>query len=51
MNGVPTYGKDPITSTEEFLRNYWQVMEKKLATIDEKLEELKAKESDVPSDA
>jgi hypothetical protein len=50
-NGVPTYGKDPITSTEEFLRKYPQVMEKKLAIIDEKLEELEAKESNVPPDA
>ena len=50
-NGVPTYGEDPITSTEEFLRKYRQVMEKKLASIDEKLEELDAKESNVPPDS
>ncbi|KAL7432067.1 hypothetical protein ACHAXH_002808 [Discostella pseudostelligera] len=43
-NGVPTYGDDPITSTEEFLRKYRDVMEKKLASIDEKLEELEAKD-------
>ncbi len=40
-NGVPTYGEDPITSTEEFLRKCWQVMEKKLASIDEKLKSSK----------
>jgi len=39
-NGVPTYGEDPITSTEEFLKKYRDVMEKKLASIDEKLEEM-----------
>ena len=50
-NGVLTYGKDPIMSTEEVLRKYWQVMEKKLASIDENLEELEAKESNVPPDA
>ena len=44
-NGVPTYGEDPITSTEEFLRKYRDVMEKKLASIDEKLEELDNKAS------
>jgi hypothetical protein len=49
--GVPTYGEDPITSTEDFLRKYRQVMEKKLASIDEKLEELDAKESNVPPDS
>ncbi|KAL3808406.1 hypothetical protein ACHAXA_009847 [Cyclostephanos tholiformis] len=43
-NGVPTYGDDPITSTEAFLQQYRKAMEKKLATIDEKLEELEAKE-------
>jgi hypothetical protein len=50
-NGVPTYGEDPITSTEEFLRKYRQVMEKKLASIDEKLEELDAKERNFPPDS
>lgn len=39
-NGVPTYGEDPITSTEEFLKKYRDVMEKKLATIDDQLEEM-----------
>ncbi len=39
-NGVPTYGDDPITSTEEFLKKYRDVMKKKLASLDEKLEEL-----------
>ncbi|KAL7464743.1 hypothetical protein ACHAXS_005180 [Conticribra weissflogii] len=39
-NGVPTYGKDPITSTEEFLQQYREAMEKKLRTIDEELQEL-----------
>ncbi len=43
-NGVPTYGDDPITSTEEFLRKYRDVMERKLASLDEKLEELEAKD-------
>ena len=47
-NGVPTFGKDPLTSTEEFLRQYRDVMEKKLAKIDEKLEEMDAKEGKVP---
>ena len=28
-NGVPTYGEDPITSTEKFLKQYKEVMEKK----------------------
>ncbi|KAL3763316.1 hypothetical protein ACHAW5_007708 [Stephanodiscus triporus] len=52
-NGVPTYayGDDPITSTEEFLRKYRQAMEKKLASIDEKLEELEAKESNAPPES
>ena len=48
-NGVPTYGSDPITSTEEFLRKYREVMERKLASIDEKLEELEGKENIVDS--
>mmetsp|Transcript_8552 Transcript_8552/g.19174 ORF Transcript_8552/g.19174 Transcript_8552/m.19174 type:complete len:573 (-) Transcript_8552:56-1774(-) len=39
-NGVPTYGEDPITSTEEFLKKYRDAMEKKLEKIDEKLEEM-----------
>ena len=39
-NGVPTYGDEPITSTEEFLEMYRGVMEKKLALIDEQLEEM-----------
>ena len=47
-NGVPTYGKDSLTDTEEFLRKYRDVMEKKLASIDEKLEEMDAKEGKVP---
>ena len=52
-NGVPTYayGDDPITSTEEFLRKYRQAMEKKLASTDEKLEELEAKESNAPPES
>ncbi|KAL7542441.1 hypothetical protein ACHAXR_011783 [Thalassiosira sp. AJA248-18] len=37
---VPTYGEDPITSTEEFLQMYREKMEKKLASIDEALEEM-----------
>mmetsp|Transcript_4886 Transcript_4886/g.12259 ORF Transcript_4886/g.12259 Transcript_4886/m.12259 type:complete len:573 (+) Transcript_4886:164-1882(+) len=43
--GVPTYGEDSITSTEEFLKKYRDVMEKKLASIDEKLEEMDNKNS------
>ena len=39
-NGVPTYGEQSITETEEFLRKYRDVMEKKLADIDQKLEEM-----------
>ena len=39
-SGVPTYGKDSITETEEFLKKYKQQMEKKLQSIDEKLEEM-----------
>lgn len=42
-NGVPTYGKDPITSTEEFLQQYREMMEKKLQRIDEELQELDSK--------
>lgn len=42
-NGVPTYGEDPLTSTEDFLRKYKGVMEKKLAAIDEQLEEMDSK--------
>ena len=40
MNGRPTHGKDPITSTEEFLSKYKDVMEKTLASMDEKLEDM-----------
>ena len=36
-HGVPTYGEDPLTSTEKFLEKYRDVMEKKLASIDKKL--------------
>ena len=50
-NGVPTFGADPSTSTEAFLQKYRQVMEKKLASIDEKLEELEAKEGNASSDS
>jgi hypothetical protein len=50
-NGVPTYGDDPITSTEAFLQKFRQVMEKKLASIDEKLEELEAKERNASPDS
>ncbi len=42
---VPTYGEDLITSTEEFLKKYQEVMEKKLAMIDEELEEMDKKQS------
>ncbi|KAL3796387.1 hypothetical protein HJC23_004184 [Cyclotella cryptica] len=42
-NGVPTYGEDPITSTEEFLQKYREQMEKKLQSIDEQLAELDSK--------
>lgn len=42
-NGVPTYGEDPITSTEEFLRKYREQMEKMLQRIDEQLAELDSK--------
>jgi len=42
---VPTYGEDPITSTEEFLKKYRDVMEKKLAIIDEELEEMDKEQS------
>lgn len=47
-NGVPTCGEDPLTSTEEFLRKYRDVMKKKLASIYEKLEEMDAKEGKIP---
>merc|ERR1711957_448881 len=43
-NGVPTYGHEPITSTEEFLKMYRDKMEKKLAVIDEQLEEMDDKQ-------
>jgi hypothetical protein len=39
-NGVPNYGEDPITSTEEFLQKYREQMLKKLEGIDEQLAEL-----------
>ena len=39
-NEVPTYGDDPIITTEKFLKKYRDVLEKKLASLDEKLEEL-----------
>jgi hypothetical protein len=42
-NGVPTYGEDPITSTEHFLQKYREEMEQKLASIDQKLDELDRK--------
>ena len=42
-NGVPTYGEEPLTETEDFLRKYKGVMEKKLAAIDEQLEEMDSK--------
>ena len=38
-------GDDPITSTEELLKKYRDVMERKLASIDEKLEELESQDS------
>ncbi|KAL9185406.1 hypothetical protein ACHAXT_003183 [Thalassiosira profunda] len=41
--GVPTYGEDPITSTEEFLRKYKAVMKQKLAAIEEEIEEMDSK--------
>ncbi|KAL7483664.1 hypothetical protein ACHAW6_009348 [Cyclotella cf. meneghiniana] len=41
--GVPTYGEDPITSTEEFLQMYRAQMEKKLQNIDAQLAELDSK--------
>lgn len=45
INGVPTYGEDPITSTEKFLKQYKEVMEKKLEKIEEELEEMDSKAS------
>ena len=39
-NGVPTFGEDPITSTEEFLQKYREQMTKKLESIDKQLAEL-----------
>ena len=45
INGVPTYGEDPITSTEKFLKQYKEVMEKKLEEIEEELEEMDSKAS------
>ena len=44
-NGVPTYGKESLTDTEEFLKQYKQQMEKKLQSIDEKLQEMDNKSS------
>jgi hypothetical protein len=42
-NGVPTFGVDPITSTEEFLQKYREQMEKKLQSIDAQLAEMDTK--------
>ena len=39
-NGVPTFGEDPITSTEEFLQKYREQMTRKLESIDAQLAEL-----------
>ncbi len=50
-HGVPTYGEDPLTSTEKFLEKYRDVMEKKLASIDEKLKEMDAKEGNGTTDS
>eukprot|EP00956_Cyclotella_meneghiniana_P045392 scaffold366016_cov76-Cyclotella_meneghiniana.AAC.1 len=39
-NGVPNYGEEPTTSTEEFLQMYREKLTKKLEVIDEQLAEL-----------
>jgi hypothetical protein len=44
-NGVPNYGEDSISSTEEFLKMYREQMQNKLKQIDEQLAELEEKES------
>ena len=43
-NSIPTYGDDPLTEQQEFLKQYKEVMEKKLQSIDKKLEEMDSKD-------